>query len=369
MKIISFFLFFFISIICIGQNDAEPNLDSETFYQPKFLWDLKLKPIKKVNFYQQGKLHFIQEFSKEGKLIKTRSINEDFIGFTEWKYKADLIISYKNGTKYNDPTSEKSKINRIQIFKINFDEFGKILDAEGGQISSDSIYTKLGTTKLDQQGRFIKFEDKNGKSSTNYSYRKGNLIVKENVYVWDNKKDKSIRLYTYNKNNQVVFAESVTEKYFDGALIEKKTTSTTTIKYRGKLPVKKVFKNDTSTKERTYDYDSNGNLIYFTEKEVFNNDNTLKYEKWNKWEYEDNLLVYSETYDSSSTHRDGKESNAVYEYENRLLKKITGTFNVEKDRKCETEFFYNEFKHLVKKTFTILDIDSHSQEEYEIEYY
>jgi len=368
MKYFLLYIVAFCSFCSFAQNDPEPNLETETFHRPEVQQDFKLKPFKNIKKYNQGKLRFETEYDSVGNVIKTQSYTGDFIYVHEWNYRGKLRTFYKDSKITTLNEFPKDKKMETQIFKVNFDEKGKIINGEAGRISVDDVYRKIGDTYYDHKERPIKHIEVEGKSSTNYKYKGNNLITKEYVYKADNKVDKTILHFKYKKN-LVVYSETIKEKYVDGKLIDKQTTSTAFITYKRKLPVMKVFKNKEITEERIYEYDKNNNMTYYGVKKFKNSDNSLKSEEWYKFVYENNLKVYSHVYDGDSTHPDGKETIATYEYKNGLLHKIYSTFNIEKNRKIEVEYFYNQYKHLIKRVHTILDINSTSTEEYKIEYF
>lgn len=368
MKFFFLFIAAFCSLFGLAQNDPEPNLSIETFQRPEVLQDFKLKPYKIIKKYNQGKLRFETDYDSVGNVIKTQSYTGDYIYIHEYKHKGKLRIFYKDSKITTLNEFPKDKKSESQVFKVNFDKNGKIIEGESGRISVDDVYRKLGNTYYDDKERPIKYTDVEGKSSTNFKYNRNNLITKEYVYEANNKVDKTILNFKY-KRNLVVYSETIKEKYVDGKLIDKQTSLTTTINYKRNLPVKKVFKNRETTEERIYEYDENDNMTYYSVKKYLNADNSLQSEEWYKYVYENNLKVYSHAYDGDSTHPDGKETIATYEYENGLLHKVYSTFNIEKDRKLEVEYFYNQHKHMIKKVHTILDINSTSIEEYKVEYF
>lgn len=364
-------LLFLFPIHSFGQDIPEPNLETETYNKRLEEWNFKLKPYKKITSFKQGNLSQTEEFDTSGRRTEISTNSKDYISSVSTTYKDGMMVEVihrrRNKSKPNPSTSFK---DQTQVFKINFDKDGKIIDGESLQAADDSIFKTMGRLYYDKKNRLIKVIDiDNGHSSTNYSYSGDNLIQKEIIYQTDPKnKTTTVYNYKYNSNNQPIFLETSTNKYIEDIIVDKKISSTITVIYKGKLLVQKILKDNSTTVERNYTYDKDKNLIFFIEKKT-NNANEPLYEKWRKNKYENKLLVYSQDFDGSSSHRDGKEGYSYYEYSNGLLHKITRTYDVARDRKAETEYSYNEFNHLIKVVSTFLDLPNPTITEYQIEYY
>lgn len=363
------------TLFSFSQEVLTPNIDQE-FYNKLAIIDLdfKLKPYKSIAEYYNGKLLKTQEFDQSGHLIKnTITSFNDYLITDTFIYKGDLLIEKKYEKvilKNEDGTSKRPDLkNEITNYKVTFDANNQIINGISSKIINDTITKILSYTYYDKDFRIIKSENIDKTYVTQYFYTKNNLTKKETTNLYkDYVRQKIIYSYNYNKDNQITAAETVIELFKNEILTEKKVSSSAFLEYKNKQVVKKTLNNQ-DVKIREYKYDSKGNLVDFSEK-GYDYQGKLNYEKWRKFKYVKNILLHSEDFDGTSTHSDGQSGINDYYYNNEgLLKKTVRTFNIKAERKMEEEFFYNEFKHLIRKENTIVDIDKKNTTEYQVDYY
>lgn len=370
---LSFLLF---NILSFGQiKDPAPNFDAESLYKPKLSsekWNFSHKAYKKITTIKDNKISLVEEFDSLGRSISTSVDFGDFTSSSFKKYKNNDVIEYVTKKTYKlDQTGKKKGIDEMTCKKINFNSKGKIIDCIETKLTKEGLNKIVSRAFYDKKNRLIKSMDTMGINSTNYYYSKNNLIKQEVVYQKDiNNKTITERIYKYNKDNQIYFSESSKNKYVNNKLIEKKVYYTVNQTFKNKLLIKKVLKDDSVIDERIYTYDDNKNLISFLETRKNTTDDLVIYQKKTTHKYENNNLIYSERFDGSSSHSNGQYSFTYLIYsDTNLLNKTVNTYDVEKDRKAEVEYLYNEFNHLVKTISTNLGSDKHNETVYEIEYY
>jgi hypothetical protein len=358
-----------------SQEVPSPNFEQE-FYNKSAIIDLdfKQKPYKSIAEYYNGKLLKTQEFDQSGHLLKnTITSFNDFLITDTFIYKDDLLIEKKYEKvilKKDDGTTKRPDLkNESTSYKVTFDTNDQIINGISSKITNDTNTKILAYTYYDKDNRIIKSENLDKTYVTEYFYAKNNLTKKETTNLYkDNVRQKIIYSYNYNKDNQITAAETIIELYKNDILTEKKVSSSAVLEYKNKRVVKKTLNNQ-DVKIREYKFDSKGNLVDFSEK-GYDYQNNLKYEKWRKFKYVKNILIQSEDFDGTSTHSDGQSGSNNYYYNNDgLLKKTVRTFNIKDERKMESEYFYNEFKHLIRTENTIVDIDKKNTTEYKVEYF
>lgn len=368
-KIIHISVLFF-SVLSFGQiGDPTPNLDIEKSYQNTEnhwdKWDFSKKPFKKIITSNRT----IDKFDSIGRHIERNVIWNDFTTGTITKYKDDKIVESTIKKIYNlDESENKIRPDEITTTKLNLNDKGKILDGKTFKLTKDSIYKVIGHQYYDKKNRLIKTTDSTGLSGQNFYYSGENLTRIEAIrQVSAKTKTVTDKAYKYNKDDQIVFYESVRSIFENNTLTEKKVIQTVNLEYRNNLLVKKVLIENSETIERNYTYDNNKNLITLIETKKNNSDGMITSQMKRSRKYENNLLVYSEVQEGLSTQQ-GKFSFTYYFHsdDESLVRQAT----TDNKGNLEVEYLYNEYGHLIKTITTFSDTPSSKSEiVYEIEYY
>lgn len=270
MKKNLYILFLFFSIFSFGQiGDPTPDLDFEPSYQdngkPGDKWDFSKKPYKKIKTITANVV--VDEFDSVGRYTSRSVFWNHFTDSTTKKYKDDMLVEFTRKKIYNrDEKESKTYQDEIETTKLNVTNKGRIIDGEIFTLTNDSIYKVTGHQYYDKKNRLIKIAYSEGLGEINFYYSGENLIRKEQIDIIDSKtkivRDKT---YKYNKDNQIVFHETVKSIFVNNTLTEKKNTYTVHQEFKDKLLVKKILKDESETIERNYTYDNNKNVINFIE--------------------------------------------------------------------------------------------------------
>lgn len=372
MKQILCIPFVFFSVLSFGQiKDPTPNFDIELAYEkpvtPGDKWDFSKKPYKKIISFENSKC--IDEFDSIGRHTKRSVFWNDFTTIDITKYKGDMAVERTQKQIYNfDENGNKKRPDEITKTKLNLNDKGKIIDGKTFKLTKDSIYKIIGHQYYDNKNRLIKSTDSTGhKYIANFYHSGKNLIRNEEIRQIDAKTKTVIdRTYKYNKDNQIVFFESIKSIFKNNTLTEKKSYRTVEQEFKNNQVVKKVLKDDAETIERNYTYDNNRNLIIFIETKKNNYDGLITSQMKRTKKYENNLLVYSEVQEGLSTQQ-GKFSFTYYFHsDNESLAKTATTDN---KGNLQREYLYNEHNHLIKTITTFSNKPSRNEVIYEIEYY
>lgn len=369
MKKILYILVLIFSILSFGQiNDPTPNFDIEWAYQKTVTagekWDFSKKPFKKIT--EDGRV--IDTFDSIGRHIERIVIWNHVTNSTIIKYKGDQIVEHISKQIYNiDETGKKMGVDRILIEKLNIDDKGKIIVGTSYKSENDTISIIIGHSYYDKKNRLTKTANSTGKNVTNFYYSGDNLIRKEEIRQIDAKtKTVTDRTYKYNKDDQIVFYESIRSIFENNTLKEKKIIQTVNQEYKNKLLVKKVLTDNSETIERNYTYDNNKNLITFIETKKNNSDGMIASQMKQTRKYENNLLVYSEVQEGLSTQQSKFSFTYYFHSDDESLVRQATTDN---KGNLEVEYLYNEYGHLIKTITTFSDTPtSKSETVYEIEY-
>jgi len=368
MKKIIYITFLFFSILSFGQiGDPTPILDLEWPPPPPGdQWDFSIKPYKKITKFEGNKT--VDEFDSIGRPI-SRSVywNHATIS-TITKYKGDMIVELTQKQIYNlDETGKKPNADIITTTKLNLNDKGKIIDGETFRLSNDGSLKISGYQYYDNKNRLVLMKDITGAYVTNFYYSGKNLIRKEEIsQINPSRKVIVERIYKYNKDNQIVFSESVRSIFKDNVLTEKKSSGTVEQEYKNKLVVKKVIKYISKTIERTYAYDDNKNVITFIEIEKNNDDGMITSQTKRTKKYENNILVYSDLQEGLSTQKDGFSFTYYFHSDNDSLAKT----ETSDDRgNLKTEYTYNKYNHLIQTLTSFSNKSRPSKVVYEIEYF
>lgn len=370
MKKLFYISVLFFSILSFGQiGDPTPNLDIESSYQnsknPWDKWDFSKKPFKRITTSNRT----FDKFDSIGRHIERSVIWNHVTNSTITKYKDNQIVERISKEIYNiDETGKKMGIDRILTEKLNINNKGKIIDGTSYKLENDSISKITGHRYYDKKNRLIKTTNSIGENATNFYYSGENLIRKEEIRQV-NAKTKTVtdRIYKYNKDDQIVFYESVRSIFENNTLIDKKVIQTVNLEYKNELLVKKVLKDNSETIERNYTYDKNKNLITFIETKKNNSDGMITSQMKRTRKYENNLLVYSEVQEGLSIQQ-SKFSFTYYFHsdDESLVRQAT----IDNKGNLEVEYLYNEYGHLIKTITTFSDTPSSKSEVvYEIVYY
>ncbi|MRX67593.1 hypothetical protein SAMN06265349_10858 [Flavobacterium resistens] len=367
MKKIIYITFLFFSILSFGQiGDPTPHLDNE--YPPPppgYQWDFSKKPYKKITKFEGNKM--VDEFDSIGRPISRSVFWNHVTESTLTKYKGDQIVEFTRKQIYNlDETGKKINDDVIITTTLNLDDKGKIIDGKTVSLSKDGSFKTTGYQYYDNKNRLVTTKDYTGAYVDNFYYSGKNLIRKEELHqINANTKTIVERIYKYNKDNQIVFSESIRSIFKDNILTEKKSSGTVEQEYKNKLVVKKVLKGNSETIERNYTYDNNKNLITFIEIEK-NSEGMVTSQTKRTKKYENNILVYSDLQDGLSTQKDGFSFTYYFHSDNDSLAKA----ETSDDRgNLKTEYFYNEYNHLIKILTSFSNKSSQSKILYEIEYF
>ncbi len=230
MKQLLYIAFLLFSILSFGQiGDPTPNFDIELAYEkpvtPGDKWDFSKKPYKKIISFENSKC--IDEFDSIGRHTKRSVFWNDFTTIDITKYKADMIVERTKKRIYNfDKNGNKKRPDEITTTKLNLNDKGQIIDGKTFELTKDSIYKVISYQNYDKKNRLIKATDSTGLNGSNYYYSGKNLIRKEEIHQIDAKTKTVIdRTYKYNKNNQIVFFESIKSIFKNNVLTEKKILS------------------------------------------------------------------------------------------------------------------------------------------------
>ncbi|MHC0442609.1 hypothetical protein [Flavobacterium sp. 3-210] len=367
MKKIIYIAFLFFSILSFGQiGDPTPYLDHE--YPPPppgYQWDFSIKPYKKITTFEGNKM--VDEFDSIGRPISRSVFWNHVTESTFTKYKGDMIVEFTRKQIYNlDETGKKINDDVIITTKLNLDDKGKIIDGKTVSLSKDGSFKTTGYQYYDNKNRLVTTKDYTGAYVSNFYYSGKNLIRKEELHqINANTKTIVERIYKYNKDNQIVFSESIRSIFKDNILTEKKSFGTIEQEYKNKLVVKKVLKGNSEAVERNYTYDNNKNVITFIERKK-NNEGMVTSQTKRTKKYENNILVYSDLQEGLSTQKDGFSFTYYFHSDNDSLAKT----ETSDDRgSLKTEYFYNEYNHLIKTLTSYSDKSSPSKVLYEIEYF
>lgn len=370
MKKLLYISVLFFSVLSFGQiENPTPDLDTERSYQntenPWDKWDFYKKPFKKITTNSRT----IDKFDSIGRHIERIVIWNDVTNNTIKKYKGNQIVERISKKTYNiDETGKKKGIDRVLTEKLIIDNKGKIIVGTSYKSENDSISIITGHRYYDKKNRLIKTTNFTGENTTNFYYSGDNLTRKKEIRQI-NAKTKTVtdRTYKYNKNDQIVFSESVRSIFENNTLKEKKVIQTVNLEYKDKLLIKKVLKDNSETVESNYTYNNNKNLITFIETKKNNSDDMITSQIKRTRKYENNLLVYSEVQEGLSTQQ-GKFSFTYYFHsdDESLVRQAT----TDNKGNLEVEYLYNEYGHLIKTITTFSDTPiSKSETVYEIEYY
>lgn len=368
MKQIIYISFLLYSILTFGQiGDPTPNFDSEEYTKPArpgSKWDFSKKPYKKIINSEYSKC--IDEFDSIGRHTKRSVFWDDFTVMDLTKYKGNQVVERTHKQIYNlDKNGKKINQDYILTYKLNINNKGKILDGKTLKLTKDSIYKIVGYQYYDKKNRLIKNTDSTGhKYIANFYYSGKNLIRNEQIDQID-AKTKSIinRIYKYNKDNQIVFSESIQSIFKNNILTEKKSYYTVEQEFKNNLLVKKVLKSKSETIERNYTYDNNNNLINFIETKKNNYDGLITSQMKRIQKYENNLLVYSKVQEGLSK----QEGNYITYYIHSADETLEKTETTYDKGNSQVKFLYNEYGHLIKTIYS--DESLQYEVVYEIEYY
>ncbi|MNQ17857.1 hypothetical protein D3C85_308870 [compost metagenome] len=365
---ISFLLF---NIISFGQiGDPTPNFDSETYSKPEppgGKWEFSKKPYKKIINSENSKC--IDEFDSIGRPTKRSVIWDDFTVIDMTKYKGDMVVERALKRIYNfDKNGNKIHPDEVRTTKLNLNADGKILDGKTFTLTKDGIYKIVGYQYYDKKNRLIKSTDSSGNIYvSNFYYSGKNLIRNEETNQIDAKtKTIAERTYKYNKDNQIVFSESIRSIFKNDILTEKKSSRTVEQEFKNNQLVKKVIKDKSETTERNYTYDNNRNLIIFIETKKNNDDGLITSQMKRTKKYENNLLVYSEVQEGLGKQEGNFSFTYYFHSDKESLEKTETTYD---KGNAQVKYVYNEYNHLIKTITTYSDEPSRHEVVYEIEYY
>ncbi|WP_035652300.1 hypothetical protein [Flavobacterium sp. ASV13] len=367
MKKIIYIAFLFFSILSFGQiGDPTPNFDIEwPPAPPGDKWDFSIKPYKKITTFEGNKM--VDEFDSIGKPISRSVFWNHVTESTLTKYKGDQIVEFTRKQIYNlDETGKKINDDVIITTTLNLDDKGKIIDGKTVSLSKDGSFKTIGYRYYDNKNRLVTTKDYTGNYVDNFYYSGKNLIRKEELHqISPNTKVTIERIYKYNKDNQLVYSESSRSIFKDNILTEKKSFGIVEQEYKNKLLVKKVLKGNSETVERNYTYDNNKNVITFIEIKK-NNEGMVTSQTKRTKKYENNILVYSDLQEGLSAQKDGFSFTYYFHSDNDSLAKT----ETSDDRgNLKTEYFYNEYNHLIKTLTSFSNKSSQSKILYEIEYF
>lgn len=371
MQQILYISFLLCSILTFGQiGDPTPNFDSETYAKPEppgGKWDFSKKPYKKIINSENSKC--IDEFDSKGRHTKRSVFWDDFTIVDITKYKGEMVVEHTLKRIYNfDKNGNKKSPDEITTTKLNLNEKGKIIEGKTFKLTKDSIYKIVGHQYYDRKNRLIQKTDSTGHEYiTNFYYSAKNLIRTEEINQI-NAKTKTVAesIYKYNKDNQMIFFETIRSLYKNDILTEKRSSRTIEQEFKNNQVIKKVIKNNSETIERNYTYDDNRNLTIFIETKKNNYDGLITSQMKETKKYENNLLVYSEVQEGLGKQEGNFSFTYYFHSDKELLEKTETTYNKGNE---QVKYLYNEHNHLIKTITTYSDEPSRYEVVYEIEYY
>lgn len=368
MKQVLYIIFLLFSILSFGQiGDPTPNFDIEwPSAPPGDKWDFSKKPYKKITKIEGNKM--VDKFDSIGRHTSRTVFWNHVTESTHKKYNGNMIVEFTRKKVYNtDENGIKKNLDEITINKLNLNDKGKIIDGKIFKLTKDSIYKVISYQYYDKKNRLVKSKDSTESFVDNFYYSGKNLIQKEEIRQIDAKTKTVIeRIYKYNKENQIVFFESIKSIFKNNILTEKKSYRTVEQEFKNNLVVKKVLKDNSETIERNYTYDNNKNLITFIETKKNNYDGLITSQMKQTKKYENNILVYSEVQEGLSTQQSKFSFTYYFHSDNESLAKTETTDN---KGNLQVEYFYNEHNHLIQTITTIPNNSYRNEVVYEIEYY
>ena len=371
MKQILYISFLFFSILSCGQiKDPTPNFNIELGYEksvtPGDNWDFSKKPYKKIISFENSKC--IDEFDSIGRHTKRSVFWNDFTTIDITKFKGDVVIERTQKRIYNlDQNGNKKRPDEITTTILNLNDKEKTTNGKTLKLTNEGVYKTAGYQYYDSKNRLVKHKDSLETYIDNFYYSGKKLIRKEEIRQIDTKTKTVIdRIYKYNKDNQIVFFESIKSLFKNNILTERKSYRTVEQEFKNKLVTKKVLKDDSETIERNYTYDNNRNLIIFIETKKNNYDGLITSQMKRTKKYENNLLVYSEVQEGLGTNQEKFSFTYYFHSDNDSLVKTETTDN---KGNLQCEYLYNEYNHLMKTITTIPNSSYRNEVVYEIEYY